>query len=394
MKRVIFLFNHDAAHQVAHLAGIAAATARLHPVLDCVVAYATPALRSRIEALISEQDAALFTWRELSLPLWAQAFSALFDNLFPASRLLRLRVFTKMFAEADMVVSTERTCLSVKTRLTEAQTPIFVRVPHGSGDRSVTFHPDHRKFDLSLVAGQKLADQLIKNGVSGDRIQIVGYSKFEQFELAARPKFFSNDRPTFVYNPHFDPHLSSWYDAGPDLLRWFASAQGQQFNLIFAPHVMLFRKAFHISPEYKVSRRRPSIPDEAKAADNILIDTDGPRLFDMSYMLGAEAYIGDASSQLYEFLVRPRPVYLLDPNSALQDEGADALPFLATGPAFTDVGDLLLRLSDWKAIGTAYRKTQEQLFAYTFDTAQKPATERAADAISAALSDIELSDYD
>ena len=38
VMRVVFLFNHDAAHQVAHLAGIAAAMARLHPEVETVIA--------------------------------------------------------------------------------------------------------------------------------------------------------------------------------------------------------------------------------------------------------------------------------------------------------------------------------------------------------------------
>ena len=192
-------------------------------------------------------------------------------------------------------------------------------------------------------------------------------------------------RDSFVYNPHFDPHLSSWYDAGPDVLRWFASEAGQAYNLIFAPHVMLFRKSVHISPEYKVGRVRPDIPDEARAAPNILIDTDGPRLFDMSYMLAADGYIGDASSQIYEFLMRPRPVFLLDPNAALGSQGEDVLPFLRTGPRVESVNDLGSAIGGWDEIGSRYRAEQERLIAYTFALSEVPASQRAADAIAAAI---------
>lgn len=384
MSRAVFLFNHDAAHQVAHLAPVAGAMVRKHPGIETIVAYASLPVRQRIESLLSEEEVAGIVWHELSLSRAMGAASAVLDRLAPISRLARLRVHQPFLAASDAVISTERTCLAVKRRLGR-KAPLFVRVPHGTGDRSVTFHPDHRQFDLSLVAGPKMKEQLVAHGVDAAKIEVTGYSKFEGIDTHARLDFFENGRPTFVYNPHFDPYLSSWYDAGPDLLRWFASDQGQSFNLIFAPHVMLFLKTVHISPEYRVGRVRPDIPSEALAAANILIDTDGPRLFDMSYMLGADGYIGDASSQIYEFLVRPRPVFLLDPNAALGSQGEVALPFLGTGRRVESVGELASELEHSKLHGDRFRAEQERLIAHTFAPSDRPASERAAHAIAAAI---------
>ncbi|MXO86287.1 hypothetical protein GRI38_09625 [Altererythrobacter aurantiacus] len=385
MPRALFLFNHDAAHQVAHLAPVAGAMARLHPDIETKVAYASDVIRAQIESLIRPEDAARISWHELALPRLVAAAAKGLDRLAPVTRLARLRSHECIFAASDAVISTERTCLRVKQRLDPQIAPIFVRVPHGTGDRSVTFHPDHRRFDLSLVAGPKIKEQLVANGVDATKIEVTGYPKFENIDLEARPKFFDNTRPTFVYNPHFDPHLSSWYDEGPELLHWFASDAGQAYNLIFAPHVMLFRKTIHVSPEYKVGRLRPEIPEEALAASNILVDIDGPRLFDMSYMLAADAYIGDASSQLYEFIVRPRPVFLLDPNGALQSQGEAALPFLQVGERVATTSELITALGDWKTIGKRDRERQMQLVAHTFALSDTPASERAANAIAKAI---------
>lgn len=384
MTRALFLFNHDVAHQVAHLAPVAAAMAREHSEIETLVAYSGPSIKARIEGLIDPADASRIVWAPLELDGLIGKATGLFDRLLPASRLARLRVHQKLFAESDAVISTERTCLRVQERLGD-KAPIFIRVPHGTGDRSVTFHPDHRRFDLSLVAGPKMAEQLKANGVDPARIRVTGYSKFERIDLSAKPDYFNNGKPTFVYNPHFDPHLSSWYDAGPALLRWFAGKQGQAFNLIFAPHVMLFRKGMHVSPEYKIAKRRPDIPAEAFDADNILLDVDGPRLFDMSYMLSADGYIGDASSQLYEFLVRPRPVFLLDPNGALSEQGQEELPFLKTGPVAGNVSELAFSLSNWKQVGNSFRDAQEALIAHTFAPSDIPASSRAAQAIADAI---------
>lgn len=386
MKRALFLFNHDAGHQVAHLAGVAAASARLHPSITSTIAYATPGIRQRLEALIAPDDAAILDWAELSLTGWSGTLAKAGDAVLPASRLLRLKQFAPLFAQSDIVVSTERTCLRAKRYLGSEETPLFAMIPHGAGDRNVSYHPDFARFDKVLVAGRKVVDQMVAHGVARDRLEIVGYPKFEGIDLDARPDFFGNGRPTFVYNPHFDPHLSSWYDAGPNLLRWLASEAGQAFNCIFAPHVMLFRKRLHISPEYRVARLRPEVPGEAHAAPNILIDTGSERLFDMSYMLAADGYIGDVSSQIYEFLARPRAAFFIDARSKPDPEDEKWLAFRSAGPVVKSADELARLLPSYRMIGSDHAATQRELFDYTFDVGDRTAAERAADAIAALVS--------
>lgn len=384
MRTALFLFNHDAPHQVAHLAGTAAAFARLYPQHRTMIAYATVPIRRAVERIAPAPDLAAVEWHELGLPAWTRPVAAL-DSLVPASRVLRLRRHAGLFASADAVVSTERTCLKVKRFIHPRDMPMFIRIPHGAGDRNVTYHPDYRQFDRILLAGEKAVQHMMAIGVARDRLRIVGYPKFDAVDRSPRPRLFGNDRPTFVYNPHFDPHLSSWYDAGPALLEWFASSEGQDYNCVFAPHVMLFRKRLHISPEYRTARLRPDVPRSAMRADNIVVDLDGPRLFDMSYTLGADAYIGDASSQLYEFLLRPRPVFLLDPNRALASEGEAALPFLAAGPRFAGVDGLTQAIRASRDLRNDFAQAQQILFDHTFSVTDTPAPERAAAAIADAL---------
>ena len=383
--RALFLFNHDAGHQVAHLAGIAAATARLHRDIATVVAYATPSIRTRLDQLIPAQDAALIRWKELTLSGPQSWLAGPLDRLFPASRLMRLRAHVDLFASADMIISTERTCLRLKKHIDASQMPLFAKVPHGAGDRSVAYHPDYTRFDRSFVAGPKVVDQLVAHGVAREKLVIVGYPKFEGIDIEARPDFFDNDRPTFVYNPHFDPNLSSWYDHGPDLLRWFASKEGQAFNLVFAPHVMLFKKELHVSPEYRIARKRPDVPAEALAADNVLVDLDSPRLFDMSYTLGADAYIGDVSSQIYEFLLRPRPAFFIDARRERLAEDDEWHLFWEAGPVARSAAELIRLLPDFEAIGERHAARQREIFSYTIDLGERPASERAADAIAEAI---------
>ena len=385
MKRALFLFNHDAPHQVAHLAGVADSTAKLYPEIACEIAYATPHLRQRIESLIDTGTSERIFWRELTLPPGAARMAQIGDRILPASRLLRLRHNIDAFAAADIVLSTERTCLRTKRLLPPTDVPLYVKIPHGAGDRSVAYHPDYRRFDCAFVAGQKVVDQLVSHGVARERIRIIGYPKFETVDLTARPDFFGNGRPTFLYNPHFDPHLSSWYDTGPNLLRWFASPAGQRFNLIFAPHVMLFRKRWHVSLEYRTARRRPGIPKEAFDAQNVLVDVEGPNLFDMTYTLAADAYIGDVSSQVYEFLARPRPTFFLDMRKKRQGADDEWHHFWNAGPVARSLENLLPILGTYQDIGDNFADAQRDLFAYTFDQSDVPPSDRAAHAIAEML---------
>ncbi len=376
--KILFLFNHDAAHQAAHIAGIMESLSAYRAQVKCIAGVGSPDIRAEIAKLVSEEAAARIVWKDLSLSPLANAALALPNRLLPARRLARLRANETYFSGVDMIVSTERTCLRVKRRLTSKGKPVprFVYVPHGSGDRNVAYHPELAQFDIMLLSGQKLVDEMVSRGLATpDQCHLIGYPKFDAVDLSKTLDLFDNDRPVFVYNPHFDPLLSSWYDHGPDLLRHFA-ANPALGNLVFAPHVMLFRKRLHISPEYRRARRRPDIPDEAVKASNIHIDVDGPRLFDMSYTLGADAYIGDMSSQVYEFLLKRRPVFFIDTHSEQRPDEAANRAFWGNGPVVRSVAELAPLLPRLDQIGAEYREAQDRLFGYTIDDSRE---ERAVD---------------
>lgn len=387
-QRILFLFNHDAAHQAAHIAGIAAALALRQPNIEVIAATGTPAIAATVRRIVPQAAHDAINWLDLSLPGWLDTALAPVNAVAPARRLARLRHNVGLFAGTDMIVSTERTCLRVRRRLRARMgeaAPLFAYVPHGSGDRNVAYHPELAQFDLFLLSGQKLVDEMVAHGItSADRCRLIGYPKFDTIDRAARPRFFDNDLPVVVYNPHFDPHLSSWFSIGPDILRLFA-AQSDRFNLIFAPHVMLFRKRLHISPEYRIAKWRPDIPTEILAAPNVLIDVDGPRLFDMSYTLAADVYLGDMSSQVYEFLVRPRACMFLDVHSG-SSPAAPPYEMWRNGPVVDSVAKLAALLPAWESIAARYRPEQERLMAWTIaDDPACTASERGAAALTEEL---------
>jgi len=379
-QELVFLFNHDAPHQVAHIAGVARAAHALRPDLRVTCATGTPAIRERLTALLGDDAASGMHWLDLSLPRWMETALALPNRIAPVKRLARLDHHRERLLQAQVLVSAERTCLRLRR---PGSTTKFVHVPHGAGDRMVTFHPGKAGFDLMLVSGPKTARELAaRAGVPPERIRIVGYPKFDTVDVEHPPRLFDDDRPVFVYNPHFDPFLSSWYDEGPALLDWFASGEGRAYNLVFAPHVMLFRKALHVSLEYRTARRRPDIRPEWRAAPNILIDTGSARLFDMSYTLGADAYIGDVSSQIYEFLLKPRAAFFIDRFSDDPRSREGRYPAWEGGDVVRTARALGTLLPDFRARASHYRDRQEALFADTFSVVPgEPASLRAAQAI-------------
>ena len=380
-RRVLFLFNHDAAHQAAHIAGIMGELALRYADIETIAATGNPAIEAQVRKLVSEEAAAKLTWADMSLPKGLEAMLALPNRLFPAKRLARLRTNEDLFASVDLLVSTERTCLRVKDRLGD-RAPLFVYVPHGSGDRNVAYHPDLARFDYHLLSGKKLVDEMVAHNIlREDQCRIIGYAKFDTVREGAGKNLFPNEKPVILYNPHFDPRLSSWYEHGPQLLEALAALE-DSFNIVFAPHVMLWRKKLHISPEYRMAKQRPEIPESVIGRQNVLIDTDSPALFDMTYTSGADIYIGDVSSQVYEFLRQPKPCIFID----AAHDGDDAYPFWSNGPVVRSVDEVIAAVTDWKGLAERYRAEQERLFRYTIDhDPTRPASLRGAEAIAEIL---------
>lgn len=380
-QRILFLFNHDAAHQAAHIAGIAGHLAIHAPQVRVVVASGTEAIRRTVAGIIPAAAHAHIEWVTLTVPAWAARCLKPLNAIAPALRLARLRYNEDLFAGVDLLISTERTCLRVKRRLGD-RAPRFVYVPHGSGDRNVAYHPDLARFDLMLLSGQKLVDEMVRNGITeAAKCRVIGYPKFDTIDPSISKRFFDNDLPVFIYNPHFDPHISSWYKMGNQIIDYFYENRGK-YNLIFAPHIMLFRKKIHYSLEYRTAKIRPEIGDKYVNAPNIHIDVDGPNLFDMSYTMTADAYIGDVSSQVYEFLLHRGACYFFDVLGAPDHGPPERYEFWRNGEVLHDPAELAARVPHWQDNAAIHLAEQDHLFGYTMDHQPgRTASQRGAEAL-------------
>ncbi len=383
MKRICFLFNHDQTHQLAHSLPIALALAERgeHRI---VLAYAKDAIRAEIERQAKPAQLAKVELVKLGLKSGlSQMLAGTLEALVPASKLLLYRDNLDFFRGFDAVVVSEKTTLLLKSRYGLDNLKL-IHTRHGAGDRAIGFNPESAGFDLVLVSGPKIRDRLIAEaGLKPDQIALVGYPKFD---LCADNRFADRfpapERPTVIYNPHPSPKLSSWFKHGAAVLEAFR--QQDRYNLIFAPHVMLFERKWVVTLDPpSLARVTPPGPELA-GEPRIHIDTGSGASSDMSYTNRADIYLGDVSSQIYEFLRAPRPCLFLNSHGVEWQDDPNYLHWRA-GPVLTSADGLIDAIDAAIAAHSDYAPTQQALIDATFSLSDRPSAERAADAISAFL---------
>jgi hypothetical protein len=200
---------------------------------------------------------------------------------------------------ARAIIVPERT--SAKLRAMGWRKPL-IHFRHGAGDRAPASEARLRAFDLIVVPGEKDIERAASRGIDRRRLRAAGYVKLDylQDRAASREPLFANGAPTVLYNPHFDAATSSIGMAREVIARFRAQ---ERYNLVFAPHVRAVE-------DFSIGERRAL--ESLAVPGRIIIDLGSPSLFDMRYVLAADVYLGDMSSQLYEFLVRPRPVAFIN----------------------------------------------------------------------------------
>lgn len=383
MARFGFLFNHDQTHQIAHSLPIALELAKMRPHDSIVLATGNARISAAVRALLPDGVPANITFTQLRPRRLTRALDALLGRFVPVRKLLAYRDNLPFFKTLDTLVVSEKTSLALKTRYRLKDLRI-VHTRHGAGDRAIGFDPASRGFDHVLCSGAKIKRRLVEEvGLAPPRVSIVGYPKFDLHARArgeAHLPFETGGRTVVLYNPHPSPKLSSWFRHGGEVLRFFA--QRDDYFLIFAPHVMLFERPWVVTISPPGVARPGAISQEVARAPNIHVDLGSAASSDMSYTNAADLYLGDVSSQLYEFLYTPRPCLFLnshgvnwrhDPNYAHWHAG----PVIAS-PTELEKGLALARASHQKD----YAMEQKHMFEDSFDLTNEPSSVRAARAIA------------
>jgi hypothetical protein len=255
----------------------------------------------------------------------------------------------------------------------EHRRPRLVLAGHGAGIRAHGRYAGMGTIDLFLLPGRAKFERLEQMGhVDAGRSRIIGYPKFDIATPDAGPlKLFDNDKPVVIYNPHFNAAESSWPRWGHQVLDHFLASP--DLNLVFAPHLLLF------------GRGRGRLPRKYVEAPNIHVDLHGPALTDMRYTMHADIYLGDVSSQAYEFVGhRPRPCIFLDPHRRDWRRNGN-LQMWHMGAVVDDIARLGAELRLAAAKFPQYLPQQERLVAAAFDLGELPAGRRGALAIAELL---------
>lgn len=377
--RIGFLFNHDQTHQVAHSLPIALALARSGWDHEIVVATTNARLTAAVSRLARDEiERGSIAFVELGLTSRSsKALSRSLEAVVPAAKLLVYRDNLAFFSSLDILVVAEKTSLILKKRYGLDRLKI-IHTRHGAGDRAIGFNKASAEFDHVLASGGKIRDRLVnETGLSASKVSVVGYPKFD-LARNSRSLFYANGRPTVLYNPHVSPHLSSWYPVGRRVLDFFL--ENDDYNLIFAPHVMLFERPFVVTIDKLRVDWAGRIQERYLRAPNIHIDLGSWASTDMTYTMAADVYLGDVSSQIYEFLLQPRPCLFLNPHGVAY-EGDPNYAHWRAGHVIRDITDLGPALAQAISSHGDFLPIQCEMFARSFDLTQEPSSERAARAI-------------
>lgn len=367
--RIGFLFNHRP-DEVWHAAPIAFELARLAPgaeIVILVVDHANLAAVKEIAARYPGQDCIIELAR---IPQPVRRFAAGLSVVGPLLKEVVLHRDALRFAGFDALVAPDLGSLRLKQRL--PQLPM-IRVRHGAGDRASGFDQRNALFDLVLLPGAKYERRHRSRGLLREHgYAIIGYPKFDAVQRAAGkpPRLFDNDLPVVLYTPHFDTALTSWHAWGLRVLDYFV-ANPDRYNLIFAPHLKLFEQWL---------RRRAWLPGRYRHRPNIHVDLGSPASADMTYTRAADIYLGDVSSQVYEFLQRPRPCLFLNAHGvAWQDD--PNFSHWQLGRVLHSPDELGPALDHAPAEHARYLDAQKRAFADTFELSDTPSAARGARAI-------------
>ena len=290
--------------------------------------------------------------------LWAPGARrvGLFD---PPARLPVLLLNALRIARFPVIVTTETT--SSWLRRLPGFRSRMIHLKHGAGDREGGYNPKHAGYDLTLVNGPKDKQRLIERGLgTEDNIRVVGYGKFELIRPAS-DRLFANERPVALYNPHFDKQVGTWLRHGGDVVR--AMETIADWNFVVAPHVKL-----------------RGGPDIRSKASNIIVDRGSVRSIDMTYTQAADIYIGDVSSQVYEFIRTPRPCIFLNLDR-IDWQTNPAYSHWHFGQVIESLDALPAALAQAGEVQPRFEALQRKLLEASIDQGDIPASERQAQAI-------------
>ena len=281
-----------------------------------------------------------------------------------------VRLLPRLLA-ADLIVCAEQTSLWLPRALRFLRRR-FVKTSHGVGSMSARDDPRRRAAYRLLVPSAQEKATYLKRGFADEAVVVTGYVKSGFHALATPPRPAREGRQTVVYAPHWQRDRSSWWAWGRAVM---AALAGQTaFDVILAPHQRLVETAPDIGAALA----------GVAGLDHVHVDTGGFAMVDGSYMAAADVYLGDTSSQVVEFLARPRACVFLNPGR-IDWRARDDLDFWALGEVVEDLAELLPALGRAAARHGEFVEAQRGYAARQLGETGPVVAANAARAILAAL---------
>ncbi len=284
-----------------------------HHVAEIAHELARKGAEIEVLATLPESLAEFFRlWHDKCVPLSGRALHTPFHlrllqriKILGSLKMAVLRYPTnvRLLSRYDAIVTPTDHARVLRPRLRPL--PAMIYVNHGIGGRAASYSDKYLAFDFVVVATRQDEARLVADGrIARGRYVVAGYPRFEAADKihgSSRPPLFSNDRPVVLFNSHSKRGLRSWDRFARPLIEH--AARTGEFNLIVAPHIKLFGRR----PKFAWRRW-----ERLAAEDRVIVDLGSTRSLDMTYTLAADVYVGDVSSQVYEFLSEPKPCVFLN----------------------------------------------------------------------------------
>lgn len=248
----------------------------------------------------------------------------------------------------------------------------FVKTSHGVGSMSARDDRRRRAAWRTLVPSERERQTYLERGMDPGRIVATGYVKAGFRQRTNAELHFPEAKPVILYTPHWQRYRSSWWAWGRALVERLAAQS--RYNVILAPHQRLVERA----PDVR------SVLRSVAGLPHIRCDLDSFATVDGSYTAAADIFLGDTSSQVVEFLMRPRPAIFLDSHrTAWQDD--PSYTQWHCGEVVTDLAEVMAAIDRAPAEHPRFAATQASFAEASLGDSSGHAPARAAAEVMTAL---------